>query len=135
MRDRLEPGETETEALIVYDIPSRPRTRLSHPKQRKWIRCNLWRIVAHPPPYNCHVARGWESKSVELQQEDASLTKEPKRDFTPEQRRIESRKQGLKLSRSRILEQIRSAENLRYRKTLEQALAELDEQIMRVSWG
>jgi len=79
------------------------------------------------------VARGWESKSVELQQEDATLTTpEPKRDLTPEQKGIESRKQGLKLSRSRILEQIRSVENPRYRTILEQALAELDEQIMRL---
>jgi hypothetical protein len=78
------------------------------------------------------VARGWESKSVELQQEDESLTTEPKRDLTPEQKGLESRKQGLKLSRSRILEQIRSVENARYRKILEQALAELDDQIMRL---
>lgn len=79
------------------------------------------------------MARGWESKSVELQQEDATLTTaEPKRDLTPEQRGIESRKQGLKLSRSRILEQIRSVENPRYRKILEQALAELDQRITRL---
>lgn len=79
------------------------------------------------------MARGWESKSVELQQEDAGLTTaEPKRDLTPEQRGIESRKQGLKLSRSRILEQIRSVENPRYRKILEQALAELDQRITRL---
>ncbi len=86
------------------------------------------------PPYNSPVARGWGSKSVELQQEDATLTTaEPKRDLTPEQRGIESRKQGLKLSRSRTLEQIRSVENPRYRKILEQALAELDKQIMRLN--
>ena len=85
-------------------------------------------------PYNSPVARGWESKSVELQQQDATFTTaEPKPDLTPQQREIESRKQGLKLSRSRILEQIRSVENPRYRKILEQALAELDEQIMRLS--
>jgi hypothetical protein len=46
---------------------------------------------------------------------------------------IESRKQGLKLSRSRILEQLHSVENPRYRKILEQALAELDQQIMELS--
>jgi hypothetical protein len=78
------------------------------------------------------VARGWESKSVELQQEDESLTTEPKRDLTPEQKGLESRRQGLKLSRSRILEQMRSLENPQYRKILEQALAELDDQIMRL---
>jgi hypothetical protein len=79
------------------------------------------------------VARGWESKSVELQQDDASSsTGEPKRRLTPQQRAIESRKEGLKLSRSRILEQLHSAENPRYRTILEQALAVLDEQIVRL---
>ena len=83
--------------------------------------------------YNLRVARGWESKSVELQQDDATSSPgEPKRHLTPEQREIESRKEGLKLSRSRILEQLRSAENLHYRKILEQALAVLDEQITRL---
>ena len=78
------------------------------------------------------MARGWESKSVELQQEDARSSGEPKSRLTPEQREIEYRKQGLKLSRSRILEQLHSAENPRYRKILEQALAVLDEQIVRL---
>jgi hypothetical protein len=78
------------------------------------------------------VARGWESKSVELQQDDARSTGELKPRLTPRQREIESRKEGLKLSRSRILEQLHSTENQRYRKILEQALAELDEQITRL---
>jgi hypothetical protein len=79
------------------------------------------------------VARGWESKSVELQQQDdANSTGELKPRLTPEQRKIESHREGLKLSRSRILEQLHSAENPRYRKILEQALAELDEQIIRL---
>jgi hypothetical protein len=79
------------------------------------------------------VARGWESKSVELQQDDArSSTGETKPRLTSEQRAIESRKEGLKLSRSRTLEQLHSAENPRYRKILEQALAVLDEQIVRL---
>jgi hypothetical protein len=79
------------------------------------------------------VARGWESKSVELQQQDASLSAgEPKRHLTPEQKGIESRKEGLKLCRSRILEQLHTVQNYRYRKILEQALAELDEQIARL---
>jgi hypothetical protein len=79
------------------------------------------------------VARGWESKSVELQQEDARSAGEPKRHLTPEQREVEGRKKGLHLSRSRILEQLNSAENPRYRTTLEQALAALDEQISQLN--
>jgi len=75
------------------------------------------------------VARGWESKSVESQQDDARSTGESKPRLTPAQREIASRQEGLKLSRSRILEQIRSTQNPLYRKTLEQALAALDEQL------
>jgi hypothetical protein len=81
-----------------------------------------------PPEYNRGVARGWESKSVELQQDDARSTGEPKRSLTPEQRKIESRKEGLKLSRSRILAQLQAATNPRYRTILEQELAVIDEQ-------
>ena len=82
--------------------------------------------------YNCAVARGWESKSVEQQQDDARSISELKPRLTPEQRKIESRKEGLKLSRSRILEQIQSAGNPRYRQILEQTLAAIDEQIAKL---
>ena len=49
---------------------------------------------------------------------------EPKSHLTLEQKTIESRKEGLELSRSRVLEQIRSAENPRYRQILEESLAD-----------
>lgn len=75
------------------------------------------------------MARGWESKSIELQQDDARSTEGPKCSLSLEQRKIESHKVGLKLSRSRILAQLQSATNPRYRESLEQALAEVDEQI------
>jgi hypothetical protein len=88
--------------------------------------------VAPGPAYNFVVARGWESKSVELQQEDARSSAEPKPRLTPEQKEIDARKEGLKLSRSRILEQIHATENPRYREILELALAELDGQISRL---
>jgi hypothetical protein len=78
------------------------------------------------------VARGWESKSVELQQDDARASAEPKPHLTLEQKEIEARKEGLKLSRSRILEQIHATENPRYREILQQALAELEGQISRL---
>jgi hypothetical protein len=82
--------------------------------------------------YNPPVARGWESKSVESQQEDARSTEEPRPHLSAEQREIESRKEGLKLSRSRILEQLHATQNPLYRKILEQSLAALDEQITRL---
>lgn len=79
------------------------------------------------------VARGWESKSVELQQDDARSAEEPKRSLTHEQRKIASRKEGLRLSRSRILSQLQSTTNPHYRKALEQALAMVDEQITQLA--
>jgi hypothetical protein len=76
------------------------------------------------------VARCWESKSVELQQDDARSSEgNDKPRLTPRQKEIESRKEGLKLSRSRMIEQIQSTENPRYRKSLEQALATIEQQI------
>jgi hypothetical protein len=78
------------------------------------------------------VARGWESKSVELQQDDARSAGEPKRSLTPEQREIESRKEGLKLSRTRILALLESATNPRYRTILEQELATINEHITQL---
>jgi hypothetical protein len=79
------------------------------------------------------VARGWESKSVESQQDDARSAAEPKRRLSLQQRNLESRKQALQLARSRTLQQIHSAENPRYRSILEQALRELDEQLRKLS--
>lgn len=69
---------------------------------------------------------------MELQQDAARSPEEPKRRLTPEQRAIESRKEGLQLSRHRILAQLHSTENPRYRKVLGQALADLDEQLARL---
>jgi hypothetical protein len=94
-------------------------------------------IVEHPDngvdgEYNFAVARGWESKSVESQQEDARSGTEPRSRLTQEQREAEARKQGLRLSRSRILEQIRSSTNPRYRAGLEHALAAIEEQLARL---
>ena len=79
------------------------------------------------------MARGWESKSIEQQQDEAQSAKEPKRHLTPAQRAAESRKEGLKLSRNRILQQLQSARNENYRKTLEQALAVLEEEIKHLA--
>jgi len=78
------------------------------------------------------VARGWESKAVEQQQDDARSTSELKPFRTPEQRELESRKQGLELSRSRILDQIQCTQNPRYREILEKTLAAIDEQLAQL---
>jgi predicted component of type VI protein secretion system len=76
------------------------------------------------------MARGWESKSVEEQQAEASLKKAiPKARLTPEQAAMVRKVDGLQLSRQRVLQQLQNACDSRLRQMLEQALADLDQQI------
>jgi hypothetical protein len=75
------------------------------------------------------MARGWESKSVEQQQEEASSVNTRGAPLTPEQAAREKRRQGLLLSRQRVLQQLEAASNPRHRQMLESALADLDAQL------
>jgi hypothetical protein len=80
--------------------------------------------------YNHAMARGWESKSVEQQQEEAtSSTQQKRQQLTPEQISKQKRRQGLQLSRQHILQQLNVASNPQHRAMLEKALADLDAQL------
>ena len=73
------------------------------------------------------MARGWESKSVEEQQAQAAIDRvTPRAHLTPEQRAAQREREGLLLSRQRVLQQITAAQNPIHRSMLERALAELD---------
>ena len=76
------------------------------------------------------MARGWESKSVEQQQEERSA---PRTDLhapvSPEQQQHNRKRDGLLLSRQRLTQQLQAACNPRHRQMLEQSLAELDRQL------
>jgi hypothetical protein len=76
------------------------------------------------------MARGWESKSVEQQQEERSAPGQPARaPLSPEQQQRNRKREGLLLSRGRLLQQLRAAGNPRRRQMLEQSIAELDRQL------
>ena len=79
------------------------------------------------------MARGWESKSVEQQQEEAAAQKVHPNPLTPEQIAQENRRKGLELSRQRIVKQMEAASNPKYRQMLEAALADLDNQLNGLS--
>jgi hypothetical protein len=79
------------------------------------------------------MARGWESKSVELQQEEASTPKTRPVPLTPQQAAVENRRRGLLLSRQRVVQQLEAASNPRHRQMLVAALAELDGQLKDAS--
>ena len=76
------------------------------------------------------MARGWESKSVEQQQEEMSgQRKTVLTPISPEQQQRNRKREGLLLSRKRLTQQLQAAGNARHREMLEQAIAELDSQL------
>lgn len=80
------------------------------------------------------MARGWESKSVEQQQEEmAEQRKSARAPISPtpppkEQQRNRKR-EGLLLSRGRLTQQLQAVSHPRHRQMLQQAIAELDRQL------
>jgi len=87
--------------------------------------------------YHCLVfsgfmARGWESKSVEAQQAEA-IDKAPQRrpPMSPEAAARWREKESLRLSRQRVLEQLKVSTNPRLRKMLQDSLTDLDEKLKR----
>ena len=80
------------------------------------------------------MARGWESKAVESQIE-ANESKEANRKravLTPEQINKQRERESLELSRTRVLQDLASANNPKYRQLLERSLEFLDEKLRRL---
>jgi len=85
------------------------------------------------PSYNLSMARGWESKAVEEQQAEAAATSDPTRmRFEPAQIARQNQREGLVLSRKRVLQQLQAAKNPLHRKMLEAALGDLEAQLARL---
>ncbi len=83
--------------------------------------------------YNLLMARGWESKSIEQQIEDSrtepdhpTIANSSEGAVEPELRR---QIEGLLFQRSRILQELQSARNQRYRQMLEELLRHLDSRL------
>ncbi|MGO8984354.1 MAG: hypothetical protein ACLPHI_00915 [Terriglobales bacterium] len=76
------------------------------------------------------MARGWESKSVEQQQEEKlEPSQRGSAPLSPEQQKRNRKRDGLLLSRENLIQQLLTAGNQRRRHMLEQAIAALDNQI------
>jgi hypothetical protein len=80
--------------------------------------------------YNFAVARGWESKSIEAQQAEAG-DKSAKRGvkMTAEQAAHQRIRDGVLLSRKRVLQQMDASRDERHRLMLQKALDELDQKL------
>jgi len=80
------------------------------------------------------MARGWESKSVEAQQAEAGSQRSPSRPrLTPAQAQRKTELEGLSLSRSRVLQQLANAHDLRHQEMLRRALADLEAKIQQLT--
>ena len=80
------------------------------------------------------MAKGWESKSVEEQMQDARVSDHggPRKQLTAEQMEAHRQKEVLRLSRARVEKELAASQNPRYREQLTKALADLDEQLSRM---
>jgi hypothetical protein len=80
------------------------------------------------------MARGWESKSIEAQQEDASRDKASEKPrLTMAETAIAREAASLRLSLSRVVEQLGHTQNSRHREMLERAKADLERKIESLS--
>ncbi len=75
------------------------------------------------------MARGWESKSVEAQQEAAAGATRSKPAIDPAEAARQSQRATLMLARTRALSDLQRACAPAHRAMLEQAIADLDEKI------
>jgi len=80
------------------------------------------------------MARGWESKSVELQQSDRTDGSQTKREvLSTVEQEVNRQREGLLLSRKRTEALLQSATHPRHREMIEKALAEIDRKLAALS--
>jgi hypothetical protein len=75
------------------------------------------------------MARGFESKMVEFQQEEAARPRASAPQPPEDEKARRTRRQGLELARSRAAADLARATAPAHRQMLEQAIAALDEQL------
>lgn len=89
------------------------------------FRSFFWRCT-----YNFDMARGWESRSIEAQQAEASNERsQPRAKLTAQQAARKHQIDGLALSRQRVRQQLAAAQDLRFRRMLEGALDDLERRL------
>jgi hypothetical protein len=78
------------------------------------------------------MARGFESKSVEFQQEEAARGRTRKPALTPEEKARTERRAALELARARAADDLIRANVPAHRRMLEQAIDALDAQLSKL---
>jgi len=78
------------------------------------------------------MARGFESKMVEFQQEEAARAKKPIEQLTADEQTRRARRASLELARTRAAADLERATAPAHRKMLEQAIAALEQQLAQL---
>lgn len=78
------------------------------------------------------MARGWESKSVEAQQEEAARSRTNARPLTDAERLNVDRRRSLELARARASDDLTRATAPAHREMLERTLAAIEAQLQRL---
>jgi hypothetical protein len=78
------------------------------------------------------MARGWESKSIEAQQDEAARGKSARPALTDAQRGIEEKRRTLTLTRVRAADELSRATAPPHRRLLEQTIAAIDAQLAQL---
>jgi len=81
------------------------------------------------------MARGWESKAIadQIEEEESRKQLASKDEITPEQRMLKDRLDSLKLSKSRLLQQLERATHPAHRNVLLNGLKAVEKEIEEVS--
>lgn len=79
------------------------------------------------------MARGWESKSIEAQQEEAARGRSRPLPATEVERATAERRRSLELARASALDDLRRATASAHRRMLEQALEAIEAQLQEMT--
>jgi hypothetical protein len=122
---------------VVPTAPAPPPRPEIHPAGQRTdlLRPGLHRLPILKRKRVTAMARGFESKSVQSQWQDAEAREDERRKvrLDPETRERNRKRESLNLSRSRVVNDLAAATNPAHRATLEKALAHLDQELARLS--
>ena len=110
--------------------PSLVSRRPNHPRFEPRVYVRELRESSRRQGNIFSMARGWESKSVEQQQQDHSAERQTiHAPISPEHQQRNRKRDGLHLARLHLVQELRATTNARRRQMLEQSIAELDHQL------
>jgi len=79
------------------------------------------------------MARGWESKSVEAQMEEALLPPAPKAHLSPQQIEAKQKRETLILTKKKLQADLERSSNERHQEMLQRAIEEVEKQLKAAS--